>query len=163
MAGQTKDKSPDSPVNKRGAARLAAVQALYQMELSGATLPEIVAEYEETRLGSDIDGDQYLEADSAYFRGLIAGVVGEQKTIDPEINDALTPDWPLSRIDITLRSVLRCGTFELQKRKDVPARVIINEYVNVAKAFFEIDEPRMVNGVLDRLARKHREDEVDRK
>ena len=163
MAGQTNDKSLDKPVNKRGAARLAAVQALYQMELSGATLPEIVAEYEETRLGSDIDGDQYLAAVSAYFRGLIAGVVGDQKTIDPEINDALTPDWPLSRIDITLRSVLRCGTFELQKRKDVPARVIINEYVNVAKAFFEIDEPRMVNGVLDRLARKNREDEVDRK
>ena len=159
MADQTKDK----PANKRGAARLAAVQALYQMELSGATLPEIVAEYEETRLGSDIDGDQYLEADNAYFRGLIAGVVGDQKIIDPEINDALTPDWPLSRIDITLRSVLRCGTFELQKRKDVPARVIINEYVNVAKAFFEVDEPRMVNGVLDRLARKYREDEVDRK
>ena len=163
MADQAKGKSSDRPANKRGAARLAAVQALYQMELSGATLPEIVAEYEETRLGGDIDGDQYLEADNAYFRGLLAGVVGEQKIIDPEINDALTPDWPLSRVDITLRSVLRCGTFELQKRKDVPARVIINEYVNVAKAFFEVEEPRMVNGVLDRLARRHREDEVDRK
>lgn len=149
--------------NKRGAARLAAVQALYQMELGGANLTEIVAEYENLRLGSTIDGEEYLSADVAYFRGLMSGVVSEQKEIDPLINDALTSDWPLSRIDITLRAVLRCGAFELKKRKDVPARVIISEYVDVAKAFFEEDEPRMVNGVLDNLARLFREDEVDKK
>lgn len=163
MAADSTKATTEKPVNKRGAARLAAVQALYQMELGGASLTAIVAEYEESRLGGDIDGDQYLEADSAYFRLLVSGVVADQSTIDPEINNVLTADWPLSRVDTTLRALLRCGAFELRKRKDVPARVIITEYVNVAKAFFEVDEPRMVNGVLDQLARLHRSDELDSK
>lgn len=159
----TKSQGEPRSANKRGAARLAAVQALYQMELGGANVAEVTAEYENTRLGSDIDGEQYLSADVAYFRGIMSGVVGEQKDIDPMINEALTADWPLSRIDITLRAVLRCGAFELKNRKDVPARVIISEYVDIAKAFFEVDEPRMVNGVLDKIARLLREDEVDKK
>ena len=161
MAEQQKKRPVARVANKRGAARLAAVQALYQMELGGENIAHIVAEYENTRLGKDIDGEQYLEADPAYFRGLMSGVVKHQKEIDPVINQTLTPDWPLSRIDTTLRALLRCGTFELQHRKDVPARVIISEYVDVAKAFFESDEPRMVNGVLDRVARQFREEEVD--
>lgn len=151
------------PANKRGVARLAAVQALYQMDIGGATLTETVAEYEASRLGKDIDGAQYREADAAYFRGIVGGVVADQKVIDPVIHDALTSDWPLSRLDTTLRSVLRCGVFELKHRKDVPARVIISEYVDVAKAFFGVEEPRMVNGVLDRVARLYRDDEVDKK
>lgn len=163
MSDTATKKVTHKPANKRGLARLAAVQALYQMELSGATLPVIVAEYEAMRLGKDIDGEQYRDADAAYFRGIISGVVGTQKEIDPLINDTLTADWPLSRIDITLRSILRCGVYELQQRKDVPARVIIAEYIDVTKAFFEIDEPRMVNGVLDQIARIFREDEVDKK
>lgn len=163
MPDPVKPNRSQSTVNKRGAARLAAVQALYQMELSGATLPQIVSEYENLRLGQDIDGEQYLEADVAYFRGLMSGVVAGQKEIDPAINDALTADWPLSRVDTTLRALLRCGTFELRSRKDVPARVIISEYVNVAKAFFAVEEPRMVNGVLDKLARINRADELDPK
>ncbi|MEP2944250.1 MAG: transcription antitermination factor NusB [Hyphomicrobiales bacterium] len=162
---QQKTKTHGEPrsANKRGAARLAAVQALYQMEIGGANVTEIVAEYENTRLGHDIDGEQYLSADAAYFRGIMSGVVAEQSTIDPIINDALTPDWPLGRVDTTLRATLRCGAFELKNRKDVPARVIISEYVDVAKAFFDVDEPRMVNGVLDKIARLFREDEVDKK
>lgn len=158
-----KPKGEVRSANKRGAARLAAVQALYQMEISGANVAEIVAEYENTRLGQDIDGEQYLSADVAYFRGIMSGVVADQKEIDPIINDALISDWPLSRIDNILRAVLRCGAFELKSRKDVPARVIISEYVDVAKAFFEVEEPRMVNGVLDKIARLFREDEVDKK
>ncbi|MBL4646431.1 MAG: transcription antitermination factor NusB, partial [Rhizobiales bacterium] len=133
------------PANKRGAARLGAVQALYQMDIGGTSLEKVVEEFENIRLGGEIDGEQYLEADAAYFRGILAGVVREQKQLDPMIHGALTPDWPLKRIDSLLRAVLRAGTFELFGRKDVPAKVIINEYVDVAKAYFGVDEPRLVN------------------
>lgn len=159
MASHSENSKSSKPANKRGAARFAAVQALYQMELSGTSLPSIVAEFENTRLGKDVDGEQYLEADFAYFRGILGGVVEMQRELDPAIDKALTEKWPLVRVDTTLRAVLRCGTFELIKRKDVPARVIITEYVDVAKAFFEVDEPRMVNGVLDQLAHIYREAE----
>ena len=143
--------------------RFGAVQALYQMDVGGAGLTEVVAEYENFRLGREIDGETYLEADPSWFRGIVAGVVKEQKNIDPIIHEALTDDWPLSRIDSTLRAVLRAAVFELTKRPDVAARVIISEYVEVAKAFFDGDEPKMVNGVLDRVGRELRADELDKK
>ena len=155
------DKDTISPANKRGAARLAAVQALYQMDLSDAVVSDVVAEYEHLRLGQEVDGDAYLEADVSWFRGVVAGVVKEQRTLDPLIHEALPEDWPLSRIDILLRSILRCGVFELSARKDVPSRVVISEYINIAKAFFEEDEPKLVNGVLDRLARDLRPGEFN--
>jgi N utilization substance protein B len=142
--------------NQRGAARLAAVQALYQMDLGGTTLPEVLAEFETVRFGHEIDGEVYRDADRAFFRDVVGGVVGDQRTLDPEIDGALTDDWPLPRIDATLRAILRCGAFELARRRDVPARVVISEYVDVAKAFFEGDVPAMVNGVLDTLARRYR-------
>ena len=148
------------PANKRGAARLSAVQALYQMDVGGAGLSETVAEYENFRLGREVDGEKYLEADAGWFRGIVGGVFKDQKTIDPIVHSALTDDWPLSRIDATLRAVLRAGVFELHNRSDVDAKVIITEYVEVAKAFFEGDEPKMVNGVLDRIARRLRDGEV---
>lgn len=142
--------------NKRGSARLAAVQALYQMDVVGTGMLEIVAEYEEHRLGKEVDGAQYLEADPQWFRAIVAGVVGEQKKLDPIIHDCLTDDWPLSRLDSTLRAVLRAGAFELVMRPDVPAAVAVSEYVDIAKAFFGADEPKLVNAVLDRIARKCR-------
>lgn len=148
------------PANKRGAARLAAVQALYQMDLTLAPLTEVVGEYENLRLGREVDGEQYVDADAAWFRGVVVGVVKDQKSIDPVIHSALTPDWPLSRIDTLLRAILRAGVFELTNRKDVPAKVIINEYVDVAHAFYGDDEPRMVNGVLDSIARQLRSEET---
>lgn len=144
------------PANQRGAARLAAVQALYQMELGGTTLPEVLAEFETLRLGKELDGELYRDADRAFFRDIVTGVVAHQRTLDPEINTALSADWPLARIDATLRAILRCGTFELSRRRDVPGRVVISEYIDVAKAFFEGEVPAMVNGVLDTLARKLR-------
>lgn len=146
--------------NKRGAARLAAVQALYQMDLTDARLLDIVSEYENMRLGQEIDGEKYLDADAGWFRGIVAGVVADQKKIDPVIHSALTPDWPLARIDTLLRAILRAGVFELQSRADVPAKVIITEYVDVAKAFYGEDETRMVNGVLDTIARNLRPGET---
>lgn len=151
---------PFRPANKRGAARLAAVQALYQMDLTEARISEIIAEYENLRLGREVDGDQYVEADPAWFRTVLAGVLADQKEIDPLIHSVLPHDWPLARIDVLLRAVLRAGVFELLWRRDVPARVIIAEYVDIAHAFYGAEEPRMVNGVLDRLARQLRAGEM---
>jgi N utilization substance protein B len=144
------------PANQRGAARLAAVQALYQMDLSGATLPEVLAEFESFRLGKEIDGTQYRNADAAFFREIVGGVVRDQLTLDPAIHAALSPGWPLPRIDTTLRAILRSGAYELKHRPDIPGRVVITEYVDVANAFFDNDAAAMVNGVLDRLAHEFR-------
>jgi transcription antitermination protein NusB len=154
------DLNPQRPANKRGAARLAAVQALYQMDLTDGGVGVIASEYENLHLGSEIEGERYLEADLSWFRGILAGVVLNQKRIDPMIHRALTPDWPLARIDILLRAILRAATFELMERANVPARVAINEYVDVTHAFYSGDEPGMVNGVLDRVARQLRTDEL---
>ena len=150
------------PANQRGAARLAAVQALYQMDLSGATLPEVIAEFETYRLGKEVDGDQYRDADAAFFRDIVDGVVRDQKTLDPAIDRTLAKGWPLARIDTTLRAILRSGAFELASRPDVPSRVVISEYVDVAKAFFEDDAPGVVNAVLDALAHELRAGEFTR-
>ena len=154
----TKDKS-DQPVkqaNQRGAARLAAVQALYQMDVAGTGVLEIVAEYEAHRLGQEVDGETYLKADASWFRSIVSGVVRDQRKLDPLIGGALQDDWALSRLDSTVRAILRAGTFELLERKDVPVAVIVTEYVEIAKAFFEDEEPKLVNAVLDRIARQVR-------
>ena len=113
---------PPRQANKRGAARLAAVQALYQMDVAGSGLLEITAEYESFRLGREIDGATYREADAQWFRAILAGVVENQKTVDPVIRQALTEDWPLSRLDSTLRAILRAGVYELMKRKRCAGR-----------------------------------------
>ena len=148
---------PVKQANQRGAARLAAVQALYQMDIGGTGVLEIVAEYEEYRLGREIDGEIYLKADASWFRSIVAGVVRDQRKLDPMIGAALQDDWALSRLDSTVRAILRCGTFELLERKDVPIAVIVTEYVEIAKAFFEDnDEPKLVNAVLDRIAKQVR-------
>jgi N utilization substance protein B len=146
--------------NQRGAARLAAVQALYQMDIGGAGVLEIVAEYEAHRLGHEIDGEQYRPADAAWFKAVVSGVVENQRALDPVIRASLTEDWPLSRLDATLRAILRAGAWELSSKKDVPVAVIVTEYVDVARAFFEEDEPKIVNAVLDRLARKFRAEQT---
>ncbi|AGF74468.1 transcription antitermination protein NusB [Bartonella australis AUST/NH1] len=141
--------------NKRGAARLAAVQALYQMDIVGTSVTEVVAEYETYRLGKNIDGDQYLDADLQWFQAIIAGVVQDQKKLDPMLHQQLSEEWSLSRLDSILRAILRAGLWELMNRKDVPTAVVVNEYVDVAKAFFEGDEPKLVNALLDSMAKKN--------
>ena len=145
------------PANKRGAARLAAVQALYQMDVTGVGLLEIASEYESFRLGKEVDGDLYRDADPQWFRMIIAGVVDNQRQIDPVIHQSLPESWPLSRVDSTLRAILRAGVFELMKKQDVPVAVIVSEYVDIAKAFYDAEEPGLVNAVLDRVAGRVRE------
>lgn len=147
---------PAKTANQRGAARLAAVQALYQMDIGGSGVLEVVAEYEAHRLGQELDGETYLKADAAWFRSIVSGVVREQVKLDPLIGSALQDDWALSRLDSTVRAILRAGTFELLDRKDVPVAVIVTEYVEIAHAFFEEDEPKLVHAVLDRIAKQVR-------
>jgi N utilization substance protein B len=160
MSGASRDdRKDDRKANRRGAARLAAVQALYQMEIAGTDLSEVLAEYESHRLGGEVDGDKYLPADAVLFREIVRGVVAGQRALDPVIDNALTRGWPLKRVEALVRAVLRAGCFELQSRKDIPARVIVSEYVDVANAFVDRDETGMVNAVLDMLARGARVDE----
>ena len=150
----------DRKANRRGAARLAAVQALYQMDIGGAGINDVFAEFESFWLGSEIEGDQYLPAEEAFFRDIVGGVVREQRKLDPLIDAALQRGWPLKRVEAVLRAALRAGAYELDHRKDVPARVIVSEYVDVAHAFVESDETGMVNAVLEQLARQYRADEM---
>jgi N utilization substance protein B len=145
--------------NKRGAARLAAVQALYQMDMAGSGLNDILAEFESHWLGREVEGAQYLPAEAAFFRDIVTGVVREQRVLDPMIDEALERGWPLKRVEAVIRAALRAGAYELSHRRDIPARVVITEYADVAAAFVERDETGMVNAVLDQLARKLRGEE----
>lgn len=144
--------------NARPAARLAAVQALYQMDLAKTDLTSIVEEFTAFRLqGRDDDDDgapsEIAGADQTYFAELVRGTVRRQREIDPLIDKTLATGWRLVRVNSTLRAILRAGVYELLERVDVPARVIINEYINIAHAFFNEDEPKVVNGLLDHVAR----------
>ena len=161
MAQPAPSKDPRR-ANRRGAARLAAVQALYQMDLAGTGLNDILAEFESHWIGREVEGAQYLPAEAAFFRDIVSGVVRDQGRLDPVIDDALSRGWPLKRIEAILRAVLRAGAYELDHRKDVPARVVVSEYVDVAHAFVEGDETGMVNAVLDQIARQFRADEFSR-
>ena len=149
----------DRKANRRGAARLAAVQALYQMDIAGTGLNEILAEFESHWLGREVEGEQYLPAEAAFFRDIVDGFVREQRRLDPIIDHALSEGWPLKRIESVLRAVLRAGAYELDRRRDVPARAVVSEYVDVANAFVDKAETGLVNAVLDQLARELRADE----
>ncbi|MBN9000675.1 MAG: transcription antitermination factor NusB [Rhizobiales bacterium] len=155
-------KPQDNKANRRGAARLAAVQALYQMDMAGAGINDVFAEFESHWIGNEVEGDQYLPAEAAFFRDVVSGVVRDQAKLDPLIDEALSRGWPLKRIDAILRAVLRAGSYELEHRKDVPARVVVSEYVDVAHAFVEGDETGMVNAVLDQIAGQFRSSELGR-
>jgi N utilization substance protein B len=147
--------------NKRGAARLAAVQALWQMEVAGRALHEVFAEFETFWIGQEVEGAEYLPAENAYFRSLVETFVERQRTLDPLIDKALEGGWPLPRLEAILRALLRIGACELASKPDVPARVIVTEYVDIASAFLDRDAVGMANGVLDRLARRLRAKEFE--
>jgi N utilization substance protein B len=146
---------------RRSVARLTAVQALYQLEANPEAEPEaVVREFIRHRFGREIDGDQLGEADPALFADIVRRAAADQERLDTQISAALTPDWPLARLDSVLRAILRAAAFELVHRADVPPRVTISEYTAIAYAFFTGREPALANGVLDRLARTLRADEL---
>jgi len=151
--------APKDKANRRGAARLAAVQALYQMDIAGKGLNDILAEFESHWLGREVEGEQYLPAEAAFFRDIVGGFAAEQRRLDPLIDQALAGGWPLKRVEAIVRAVLRAGCWELDKRADIPARVVVSEYVAVANAFVDREETGMVNAVLDTLARRFRSGE----
>lgn len=138
----------------RHAARLAAVQALYQMEMIGAGSEEVAQEFIEHRFA-----ELPVAPDAEFFSAILNGVPGNQVEIDRAIAGALSEKWKLERVDSILRAILRGGVFELVGRRDVPAKVVIDEYVAVAGAFFGGDEPGFVNAALDAIARRKRASE----
>ena len=154
------ERRDERKANRRGAARLAAVQALYQMDIAATGLNDILAEFESHWIGREVEGAQYLPAEAAFFRDVVSGVVREQRSLDPLIDQVLAGGWPLKRIEAILRAVLRAGAYELAHRSDVPARVIVSEYVGVANAFVDRDETGLVNAVLDQIARQFRAGEL---
>jgi N utilization substance protein B len=137
----------------RTVARLAAVQALYQMEIAGAGVETVIREFSDHRFDADMEGERLAEADEDFFAQIVRGVVADQDQIDGAIARRLAQGWRLERIDATLRAILRAGGFELLRRADVPIEVAIDEYVEIAKSFFEGPEPGVANGVLDGMAR----------
>jgi transcription antitermination protein NusB len=143
----------------RSSARLGAVQALYQMDIAGTGIADVLDEFGAGRMGEVFEDGECGEADFAFLKDIAEGVVREQHAVDRAVERHLAAAWTLGRLDSTLRAVLRAGAYELMFRPDVPARVTISEYVDVARAFFEEDEPRVVNGVLDALAHAQRPEE----
>ncbi|MDR6625928.1 transcription antitermination factor NusB [Caulobacter segnis] len=141
----------------RSVARLAAVQALYQMEVSGAGVDSVIREFSEHRFDRDVEGERLAQADETFFADLAKGVVAQQAKVDQGIVKRLASGWRLERLDATARAVLRAGAYELMYRPDVPTEVVINEYVEIAKSFFEGPESGFINGALDAIARDARD------
>ncbi len=137
----------------RSAARLAAVQALYQKEMEGTPLPLLLNEFHQHRLGATIEDVTYLPAEEAFFDDVVKGVDARQAEIDALIVDHLAKGWALERLDKPMRQILRAGTYELLARIDVPTATVITEYVDVAHAFYDKRESGFVNGLLDALAK----------
>ena len=140
----------------RSVARLAAVQALYQMEAAGAGAETVIREFSDHRFDRDLEGVRLAHADEVFFADLVRGVVADQAAVDRAIARRLARNWRLERIDATARAILRAGAFELMSRPDVPAEVAIDEYVELAKSFFDGAEPGFINAALDAIARDER-------
>ena len=151
------DDKPQPKLQKRqmrSAARLYAVQALFQMEQSGQTVDQVMVEFLDHRFGAVYDEDEMMEGDTALFRQVMRDAVNWQARIDQMTDRALVAKWPISRIDPTLRALFRAAGAELTQ-SDTPPKVVITEYVGVAQAFFpEGKEPKFVNAVLDHMARE---------
>jgi N utilization substance protein B len=137
----------------RSAARLAAVQALYQQEMEKTPLPTLLHEFHHHRLGATIEGVEYEEAEIDFFDDVVSGVDARRDEIDGLIARRLPADWPLHRLDRPMRQILRAGAYELAARIDVPTGSVISEYVDVAKAFYDRKEAAFVNAVLDAVAK----------
>lgn len=147
---------------KRSAARLSSVQALYQMDLTGKGVLEVFSEFERFWIGQEIEGDQYKPAERGLFRAIVQGVMANQLAIDRAVDRILSDGWPLKRVEALMRATLRGGAYELMHTADVPVKVVVSEYVDIASAFLDKEEVGMVNAVLDRLAREVRAEELAR-
>ncbi len=137
----------------RSAARLAAVQALYQQEMEQVPVPRLLHEFHHHRLGATIDGVEYADAEVDFFDELVKGVDARREELDSLIAARLAKDWSLDRLDKPMRQILRAGAYELIARADVPTGSVISEYVDVAKAFYDQREAGFVNGLLDAVAK----------
>jgi transcription antitermination protein NusB len=137
----------------RSAARLAAVQALYQRQMEGTVLTRLLDEFHQHRLGQEIEEAHYAEAEVEFFDDLVRGVAAREEEIDTLLSERLAKGWSLGRLDKTMLQILRAGAYELLARPDVPIGSVISEYVDVAHAFFEEREAKFVNGVLDAVAK----------
>ncbi|MFM5930196.1 MAG: transcription antitermination factor NusB [Novosphingobium sp.] len=137
----------------RSAARLAAVQALYQHAMEGTALPRLLDEFHQHRLGAEIEEMQFAEAEVAFFDDIVGGVIARYEEIDELLQARLAEGWSIERLDRTMLQILRAGTYELLARNDVPKASVISEYVDVAHAFFEAREAKFANGVLDAVAK----------
>ena len=137
----------------RSAARLAAVQALYQHEMEQTPIPMLLHEFHHHRLGAEIEGTRYADAEVDFFDDVVSGVHARSAELDEMISLRLAKDWALNRLDRPMRQILRAGTYELVARIDVPTGTIISEYVDVAKAFYDRKEASFVNGLLDAVAK----------
>lgn len=152
--------TPRRSPTARSAARLGAVQALYQLDIGGADVGETLAQFSTRVTGDNFDNGETGQADFKHLREVVEGAVREQALLDPSVDKVLDKDWPLHRLDATVRAIMRAAAFEIFFKDNVPARVAINEYVDVAAAFFEDgDEPAFVNGALNTLARQRRPEE----
>ena len=140
----------------RSAARLAAVQALYQQEMEGTPVARLLKEFHDHRLGATIEDATYVDAEQSFFDDVVSGVDARRAEIDEAISAKLAEGWSLERLDRPMRAILRAGTYELLARKDVPVGSVISEYVDVAHAFYDKRESGFVNGLLDAIAKAAR-------
>jgi N utilization substance protein B len=141
---------------RRSATRLAAIQALYALEVSGMAVDGVIADFVERRWAPVDQLANAAKPDESFLRTLVEGVAAHRPEIDVAIQDALTGGWRLARLELLLQAILRAGAYELSAQADVPAKVVINEYLEIAHAFFAGKEPSLVNAVLDRLATRFR-------
>jgi len=146
---------------KRSAARLMSIQALYQIGESTSEFQPVIEEFITFRIGENVDGLEYSAIDTKHFRAVVSGVCNRKEELDKYICDALADGWELSRIGILLLSILRAGSFELVERTDVPAKVAIDEYVELAHDFFTEKDVAFVNAALDHIAKSVRARELD--
>ena len=146
-------RKPNERARARSAARLAAVQALYQQEMEGTRLPLLLNEFHQHRLGATIEDIAYADAEAGFFDDLVRGVDARRAEIDATVAARLAEGWSLDRLDRPMRQILRCGAYELIARIDVPAATVISEYVDVADAFYDKREKGFVNGLLDAVAK----------
>ena len=137
----------------RSAARLAAVQALYQQEMEGTPTPRLIHEFHDHRLGATIEGATYAEAEQSFFDDLVSGTAARLVEIDELVAGRLAEGWSMERLDKPMKAILRVGTYELIARPDVPVATVISEYLDVADAFYDKREKGFVNGLLDAIAK----------